>query len=116
MHPVTGDQIPALPMIFRHEGAGVVEDIGSWSPTCPQRSLAMSSAAPPMPESARSVRSARQAATPTAASRWTCKPAWAEQMPSEGGIYRTRAEHVVQNHCSAADHTGLIAVRGRQNS
>ena len=49
-------------------------------------------------------------------SRWMCKPAWAEQMPSEGGIYRTRAEHVVQNHCSAADHTGLIAVGGRQNS
>ena len=69
-----------------------------------------------MPGSARSVRSARQAATPTADSRWMCKPAWVEPKPSEGGIYRTRAEHVVQNHCSAADHTGLITVGGRQNS
>ena len=48
--------------------------------------------------------------------RWMCKPAWAEPMPSEGGIYRTRAEHVVQNHCGAADYAGLIAVGGRQNS
>lgn len=29
MHHVTGDQIAALPMIFGHEGAGVVEKVGN---------------------------------------------------------------------------------------